>query len=168
MFCTLQAHGLANSSVAREPAEERQELVYEIETSWYGGNHPLTFSQHQKLTNKHKELLIEYREKTKVNFDKLQLEGEDLDQHDIFSEENMKKAQTFSEHVFEASRKCSEDFADLSGIIIEDSVKTLESSGIVAPCKFAVIALGSVAKGEATPYSDLEYAFIVEQNDDYF
>ena len=168
VFYTLQAHGLANFSVAREPAEERQELVYEIETSWYGGNHPLTFFQHQELINKHEELLKKYREKTKVNFDKLQIEGESLDQHDIFSEENMKKALTFSEHVFGASRKCSQEFAELSGIIIEDSVKTLESCSIVAPCKFAVMALGSVAKGEATPYSDLEYAFIIEQHDEYF
>ena len=154
--------------MARDPSEERQELVYKIETSWYGGNHPLTFSQHQKLTNKHKELLREYREKTRADFSVLEREGLILNEEDIFSEESLAKANTFSRQVFEASRKCSEGFARVSGNVVESSVNMLKSSKIDAPCKFAVVALGSVAKGEATPYSDLEYAFIVEQNHEYF
>ena len=31
------------------------------------------------------------------------------------------------------------------------------------PCSFTVAAIGSVARGEATPYSDLEYIFILEK-----
>jgi hypothetical protein len=30
------------------------------------------------------------------------------------------------------------------------------------PCSFSVVAIGSMARGEATPYSDLEYMFLLE------
>ena len=31
------------------------------------------------------------------------------------------------------------------------------------PCSFVVVAIGSLARGEATPYSDLEYLFLIEE-----
>ena len=67
-------------------------MVYSIEESWYGGRHPLTFSEHQQQISRHKHLLKEYREQTKADFDKLRVEAEALDEDDIFSEENIKKA----------------------------------------------------------------------------
>ena len=142
--------------------------MYAIEESWYGGRHPLTFPEHQEQINKQKDLLTEYREKTKADFNELKLEGETLDENDIFSEKNMQKARNFSERVFEASKKCCDGFVKVSRAVIESSIANLKSCGHLAPCKFVVAALGSVAKGEATPYSDLEYAFIVEQHDEYF
>ena len=33
------------------------------------------------------------------------------------------------------------------------------------PCSFNVVAIGSLARGEATPYSDLEYMFLLEPGD---
>ena len=32
------------------------------------------------------------------------------------------------------------------------------------PCPFVVVAIGSLARGEATPYSDLEYMFLIKQS----
>ncbi|CAH1777596.1 unnamed protein product [Owenia fusiformis] len=38
------------------------------------------------------------------------------------------------------------------------------------PCKFTMVGLGSLARGESTPYSDLEYLFLTEsdRHDEYF
>jgi len=44
-------------------------------------------------------------------------------------------------------------------MIFEYSVESLISQ---PPCSFCVMALGSLAKGEATPYSDIEYLFLIE------
>ena len=143
-------------------------MVYSIEESWYGGRHPLTFSEHQQQISRHKHLLKEYREQTKADFDKLRVEAEALDEDDIFSEENIKKALEFSKHVFEASKNCSKNFINLSKAVLISSIEQFKKMNIEAPCHFAAIALGSVAKGEATPYSDLEYAFVVERHSEYF
>ena len=55
---------------------------------------------------------------------------------------------------------CSEEMAKLAGTIIKESVHILQST---PPCDFTAIAIGSIAKGEATPYSDLEFIFLIEK-----
>jgi len=76
----------------------------------------------------------------------------------------------FSDSVFRLSQKCSDNFILFYKSIIQSSVDILSKSGLEVPCSFAVVALGSVARGTATPYSDLEYAFVVKSNShsDYF
>ena len=167
-YYLFQAHGLANYCASKDPTDERYRLVYEIEESYYGGKHPLTYDEHQTLTNEHKQLLEDYREEIRTIFYTLEEESKTLDVNDVFSAENLSKARTFSEHVFEGSKETSNGLLKVSNCIISSSVETLKRVGISAPCKFAVIALGSIAKGEATPYSDLEYGIIVEQESKYF
>ena len=55
---------------------------------------------------------------------------------------------------------CSEEMAKLAGTIIKESVHILQST---PPCDFTATAIGSIAKGEATPYSDLEFMFLIEK-----
>ena len=164
----LKAHGLANYCAVKDSTEERFRLVYEIEESYYGGRHPLTYDEHQALTKEHKQLLEDYREEVRTLFNTLEEESQTLDVNYVFSAENLSKAQTFSEHVFDGSKESSNGLLRVSNRIISSSVETLERVGIFAPCKFAAIALGSIAKGEATPYSDVEYGIIVEQESKYF
>ena len=45
--------------------------------------------------------------------------------------------------------------------IISESVTSLI---LQPPCDFSAVAIGSLARGEATPYSDLEYIFLIEQD----
>ena len=44
--------------------------------------------------------------------------------------------------------------------IIRKSVSVLSA---IPPCPFVVVAIGSLARGEATPYSDLEYMFLIKR-----
>ena len=136
--------------------------------SYYKGRHPLTYNEQRALTAEHKQLLQEYREKIGTTFDTLETECKTLNAHEVFSVENISKALKFSEHVFEASKGSSEGLLKVSNRIISSSVENLKRVNLVAPCNFAVIALGSIAKAEATPYSDLEYGFIVERESPYF
>lgn len=171
---SVQAHGLANHCAVKDSTEERRQLVYQIEKSWYKNSslqkdkHPLTYSEHLELTNSHKLLLENFRKETSTKFDRLEVEGGCLDANDIFSDPNICRALKFSRNVFAANEKSTTHFLEVSQQIVASSVEILRNSGEKAPCDFAVIGLGSVARGEATPYSDLEYAFIVAKKSEYF
>ena len=157
---------MANYCVTIASTEESRELVYSIEDSFYGWRHPLTYDEHQKLTKEHKRLLEKYRKNTRDEF--LKLDSQTLDANDIFAESNIVKAKKFGDYVFKKSKDCSDGLLNISKSIIESCVENLEHANISAPCKFAVIGLGSIATGVATPYSDLEFGFIIEQESQYF
>ena len=74
----------------------------------------------------------------------------------------------FCNDIFRVSGDTTDGFVSFTKEVISSSVKVLRQNDLFPPCHFAVIALGSVAQGEATPYSDLEYAFTVEYEDEYF
>ena len=78
--------------------------------------------------------------------------------------ENKMEDKNWDKHYYECmkgiSLACSEEMAKLAGTIIKESVHILQST---PPCDFTAIAIGSIAKGEATPYSDLEFMFLIEK-----
>ena len=51
----------------------------------------------------------------------------------------------------------------LTGKILQHCIKM---TGCPQPCKFSAVRLGSLVKGEATPYSDLELMFLVKEKTD--
>jgi len=89
-----------------------------------------------------------------------------MDINNVFSDANLKISNQLSNDVFVKSDECSKAFAEFSGSIIQKSRELLKGCQAEPPCKFAVVALGSVARGEATPYSDLEYAFLIENENE--
>ena len=128
----------------------------------------MTYNEHRELTGRHKHLLQQYRDETRKVFDDIEEKEKLLSCDDVFSDNNIESLIDFSNDVFMASAEASKGFVQVSKEIMLASVKVLEKAGLCAPCHFNVFALGSVGKGEATPYSDLEYAFVVEFEDEYF
>jgi len=47
---------------------------------------------------------------------------------------------------------------EFAKMVVEYSVESLIPQ---SPCSFCMVALGSLAKGEATPYSDIKYLFLI-------
>ena len=56
------------------------------------------------------------------------------------------------------SIKCNNDMIEVAKNIVSDSMQLL---GTKPPCSFAAIAMGSLAREEATPYSNLEFFFVM-------
>ena len=59
-------------------------------------------------------------------------------------------------------QKVCQDIQDMYVRLVSMFVKECEARLGQPPCKYAIIALGSVARMEATPYSDLEFAILYE------
>lgn len=66
----------------------------------------------------------------------------------------------FYECVKKVSLTCLEEMTKLAEQIMEESVGALLNE---PPCGFQAVAIGSLTRGEATPYSDLEYLFMIEK-----
>ena len=58
------------------------------------------------------------------------------------------------------SLDCSDDMIRFTKEVMRESMRLLKKP---PPCDFSMLAISSLARGEATPYSDLEYLFIVEE-----
>lgn len=66
----------------------------------------------------------------------------------------------FTEVVMSASLDCMARMMKFAGQIMSLSV---EHMGAEPPCSFLVVSIGSMARGEATPYSDREYMFLITE-----
>ena len=123
-------------------------------------------SQHYKK-NLQSEL-AGVRARTRINLVRLRLNelSASLDSQDM---NNMQIIQEFTKAVREVSLQCTEDLKALFTKLITEAVESLTHD---PPCPFMVVVLGSLARGEATPYSDLEYIFLSKrmtpQIEEYF
>ena len=70
----------------------------------------------------------------------------------------------------EGSKKLFEDIAEASKKLLanfyQKAEEELKAAGIECPCKYAIMGLGSMALQQTTPYSDLEFAILMEDAQD--
>jgi tetratricopeptide (TPR) repeat protein len=66
------------------------------------------------------------------------------------------------EHTQQLYRDISISMKELITCMVDDCMQGMSSP----PCKFSILGLGSTAREEATPYSDLEFCILVEKSTD--
>ncbi|MBS4167226.1 hypothetical protein NEOC65_002332 [Neochlamydia sp. AcF65] len=83
----------------------------------------------------------------------------------VFRNQIEKKMQTFPEdpsfeEVRELYREITQGVKSFFSILVNQSEEALGAS----PCEYAMIGFGSLAREEMTPYSDLEFGILVQEN----
>ena len=74
---------------------------------------------------------------------------------------NVNLEATISDRMEIISTECTNKMIELAAMIIKDAVGLMAAE---PPCSYAAVALGSMAKLEATPYSDLEFLLLIEEH----
>lgn len=135
---------------------------YNVERAYYQGRHPFTYEEVNEAALNHKTQLQEARNEISSKIKELDpLEKALRPKGKVLSSANQQTLKDFNDGV---RRFCEFSVERLSCVLV-DLFKTSESMLSPAPCRYAVIAVGSLARGEFSPYSDLEYMFAIESND---
>ena len=141
-----------------------------VQIRYWDGEEKVSLPAQVELTNQLKQWLGEIREWLKEELercDKL-LEQVDCKPKNIRSDSNKRWKEEWINTVKSFSEECNKKMIEFSGAVIRQAVNICGEQ----PCKFAAVCMGSMARGEMTPYSDLEFAFLLEHKEagveDYF
>ena len=146
----LQAHALYNSIICRAPSSPHwPKRLFEIQEIYYNaksGNVTTLEKQHEiteNLSTKLKEVRERYKSRMEQTVPTLLKSDHTPDVH---------SQGVFTASIRAISQECTSDMIHFAKEIIQYSLDALQEP---PPCDFSVLAIGSMARGEATPYSDL-------------
>ena len=130
-----------------------------MQQEYWNGCSTISYDQQKEMTKHLKFRLENVREHCKMDL----VEKEPLvDQYENMVQEHGLDNK-FYISMKETALRCTEMMLELAGVIMSQSVNILKDK---PPCNFDAVAIGSLARGEATPYSDLEYLFLIEEKSD--
>ena len=144
------------------------EQIYKLESMWYDGNHPLAnAAELQNLTAKHKRKLEQIRKYWRPKYELLGSAfcGSFSMDQTFNNRVNDELKREFYKQAILDSKNCTFDMKIFAKGIIEDSLKLVREAHGEHPCSFGVLLFGSLGRViEGTPYSDIEFGFIVEND----
>lgn len=141
--------------------------AFEVQKELWGNDTNLTCGKQIEITQCHKQTLDSIRTSTSNKINEIHdtsltlLSSIGTSSWDGGDEEVLMR---FSRDIETESITCSNKMLDLIAEIMDDCVEILTQD---IPCPFAVVAIGSLARGEATPFSDLEYIFLIEESNEH-
>ena len=144
-----------NAVGARDPTEQKwSHKAFQVQQAYWGKDADVTEDEEKDWVQMLREDLQSKRDKINANlvtatthahrFD-LECEAADL-------------AEDFSTCAMSISVECTNDMIAVAEKIMAHCISIIKQK---PPCSFDVVAIGSLARGEATPYSDLEYLFLL-------
>ena len=131
-----------------------QNRIFEVQMMYWKGEAIISFEEQEKLNKLFKNHLQETRN---LLHKRLHNTKEFAATPPADTAEWIRE---FSDVVPPLSIDCTQRMLKLSNMIMEQSVAYQSAK---PPCAFSAVAIGSMAKGEATPYSDLEFLFLIEK-----
>ena len=135
---------------------------------YWGEGIRLSYSDQCDVMERLKVTLNKVRDRVKSGLTEIELLTEQLncDPENIRSERYNQLTDLWISKVKSLSSSCNKDMIDFTSTVIEKAVKICGPP----PCDFASVGIGSIARGETTPYSDLELLFLVEDkaHEQYF
>ena len=107
------------------------------------------------------EYLTKIRQKVSTNLDQFLplIDQLQCEQDRLRSTENLRTITSFMSAVKSVSSSTTSLMTMFTSLVISKAVGVCGK----APCLFSVVGMGSLAKGETTPYSDLEFMFLIEK-----
>lgn len=130
--------------------------MFETQRLYWKDSTSLSFNQQQEVTGNLKAKLDSIRSECRAGMSAAHRLAEKFGDGAV-CEDPWKDLFSYMKKI---SLDCSEKMAEFAGQIIQESKKILCTDE--PPCDFVAVGIGSLARGEATPYSDLEYLFLVD------
>ena len=119
------------------------------------------FNKHQQMMASLSQYLVKIRQKVSADLDQFPplINQLQCDKDRLRSTENLRTITRFISAVQSVSSTTTSLMTMFTSLVISKAVGVCGK----APCSFSVVRMGSLAKGETTPYSDLEFLFLIDR-----